>query len=141
MKMGLELITYINSSIEVKEPCLALENAENTEIILNGEKIESKIEGWFVDESIKKVSLNSIPVGRSELILKIPFNSKTNVEYCFLLGDFGVKVEGRHARIIEPVRELSFGDWTSQGLPFYAGNVTYHCNVDCEKGNLILICV
>lgn len=132
----LSLRYYINSSIEVKEPCLALENAENTEIILNGEKIESKIEGWFVDESIKKVSLNSIPVGRSELILKIPFNSKTNVEYCFLLGDFGVKVEGRHARIIEPVRELSFGDWTSQGLPFYAGNVTYHCNVDCEKGNL-----
>jgi hypothetical protein len=27
------------------------------------------------------------------------------------------------------VRELDFGDWTRQGLPFYAGNVTYHCPI------------
>jgi len=46
-----------------------------------------------------------------------------------LLGDFGVVVRGRQARIVAPVRELAFGDWTSQGLPFYAGNVTYHCKV------------
>jgi hypothetical protein len=25
------------------------------------------------------------------------------------------------------VKTLAFGDWTTQGLPFYAGNVTYHC--------------
>ena len=38
-------------------------------------------------------------------------------------------VRGRQARIVAPVRELAFGDWTSQGLPFYAGNVTYPCTV------------
>jgi hypothetical protein len=26
-------------------------------------------------------------------------------------------------------KKLSFGDWTRQGLPFYGGNVTYHCKV------------
>jgi hypothetical protein len=26
------------------------------------------------------------------------------------------------------VRALAFGGWTRQGLPFYAGNVTYHCS-------------
>jgi hypothetical protein len=52
----------------------------------------------------------------------------SNLEWCYLLGDFGVYVAGRHARHNAPVRTLSFGDWTTQGLPFYAGNVTYHCS-------------
>jgi hypothetical protein len=48
------------------------------------------------------------------------------VEWCYLLGDFGVKVAGREAVLTEPVRSLKNGNWVEQGLPFYAGNVTYH---------------
>jgi len=51
----------------------------------------------------------------------------TDLEWCYLLGDFGVEVAGRTARIVAPVRQLHLSDWTRQGLPFYAGNVTYHC--------------
>ncbi|MBC8059088.1 MAG: hypothetical protein H7Y18_00285 [Clostridiaceae bacterium] len=132
----LSLKFIITSDIEIKEPVLALEDAENTILIINGTKIATKIVGWFVDECIKKVQLPSLPKGESEIIMKIPFNSKTNVEWSYLLGDFGVKVNGSHATIIDPVKRLSFGDWTNQGLPFYAGNVTYHCEVLCEKGEL-----
>lgn len=52
-----------------------------------------------------------------------------SVEWCYLLGDFGVDVRGRHAQITAPVRPLAFGDWTRQGLPFYTGKVTYHCTL------------
>jgi hypothetical protein len=38
-------------------------------------------------------------------------------------------LSGVRATLTEPVRELAFGDWVPQGLPFYAGNVTYHCTV------------
>lgn len=57
---------------------------------------------------------------------------------CYLLGDFGVKVAGKHAKIVELQKELTFGNWVTQGLPFYAGNVTYHCIVECNEGDLIL---
>jgi hypothetical protein len=66
--------------------------------------------------------------------LTIPFTRKTNIEACYLLGDFGVAVNGREARMVAPVRTLSFGDWTSQGLPFYGGNVTYHCTLAGDDG-------
>ena len=57
------------------------------------------------------------------------FGRKTDVEAMMLLGDFGVRVCGRKAVVIAPVRALSFADWTAQGLPFYGGAVTYHIDV------------
>ena len=126
----------IESEIEIEKPVLALENAENTRIFLNEKQVQGSPEGYFVDKSIKKVPLPAIPAGETELILKIPFNSRTDVEWCYLLGDFGVEVTGSHSKIIEPVKRLTFGDWTAQGLPFYAGNVTYHCSIECGQGEL-----
>jgi hypothetical protein len=86
--------------------------------------------GWWVDESIHTIELPSFETGEHELLIDIPFTRKTDVEWCYLLGDFGVSVQGRRARLVAPVRSLSFGDWTPQGLPFYAGNVTYHCTIE-----------
>ena len=132
----LKLRFKIESDIKIKDPILALENVENTRIIVNGVEVNKNIEGWFVDKSIKKVRIPNLPKGTSEIVLEIPFNSKTNVEWCYLLGEFGVKVAGKHTKIVEPEKELTFGDWVTQGLPFYAGNVTYHCIVDCNEGDL-----
>ncbi|MFW6279131.1 MAG: hypothetical protein ACOC2G_02975, partial [Bacillota bacterium] len=134
----LSLKFNIDSEIEIKNPRLALENAAQTTIILNGQQVKKQTAGWFVDKCIKKVALPTIPAGESELVLKIPYNSKTDVEWCYLLGDFGVEVNGSQKKIIEPVTELAFGDWTGQGLPFYAGNVTYHCPIECDSGELIV---
>lgn len=124
----LHLKFVVESEIEIDSPYLALENAEATEVLVNGVPVPSHVDGWFVDQCIQKIKLPSLPKGTSEILLHIPFHSKTNVEWCYLLGDFGVIVEGSHGKIIEPVRQLYFGDWTTQGLPFYAGNVTYHCD-------------
>lgn len=137
-KHTLSLKFRIESDIDIEESYLALENAETANIFLNGVRVKSDVEGWFVDECIKKVKLPKITSGTSEIILNIPFNKKTNVEWCYLLGDFGVKVRGSHARITLPVRDLAFGDWVNQGLPFYAGNVTYHCKTTTGEGELIL---
>jgi hypothetical protein len=108
---------------------LAIENAESTRITLDGVDVPSTVTGWWVDEAIKTVALPGFEAGEHELLLTIPVTRKTDVEWCYLLGDFGVQVRGRRAKITAPVRELAFGDWTSQGLPFYAGNVTYHCKI------------
>jgi len=134
----LKLRFKIESNITIKSPILALENVENTKIFVNNKYLEPKVVGWFVDKSIKKVRISDLPGGTSEIVLEIPFNSKTNVEWCYLLGDFGVKVAGKHTKIVELQKELTFGNWVNQGLPFYAGNVTYHCIVECDGGDLII---
>jgi len=134
----LKLKFSIESDIDLKNLCLALENVENTKIFVNKKHVEPEVVGWFVDKSIKKVKIPNLRPGTSEIILEIPFNSKTNVEWCYLLGDFGVKVSGKHKKIVEPQKALTFGNWVNQGLPFYAGNVTYHCTIECNEGNLTI---
>ncbi|HPP10774.1 MAG TPA: hypothetical protein PLK41_07285, partial [Defluviitoga tunisiensis] len=135
---ALKLKFSIESDIDLKNLCLALENVENTKIFVNKKHVEPEVVGWFVDKSIKKVKIPNLRPGTSEIILEIPFNSKTNVEWCYLLGDFGVKVSGKHKKIVEPQKEFTFGNWVNQGLPFYAGNVTYYCTIECNEGNLTI---
>lgn len=126
----LELRFEVACDVAVDSPILALENPEGTTIFLDGAKIPGIVTGWWVDEAIKTVALPPLSAGRHELVLSIGFTRKSVVEAAYVLGDFGVKVHGRHARITASVQELAFGDWTTQGLPFYAGNVTYHCRFE-----------
>ena len=99
----------------------------------NGEKTEVVKKGWYVDRRIEVISLGRLKKGENELRLVRTFHEKTNLEAVYLLGDFGVKVSGQRAVIIEPVRELRFGDWGKQGLPFYGGDVIYHLKVEGRK--------
>jgi hypothetical protein len=119
----------LHVSSAVAEPALALEEAAQCTLRLDGKPIPTAITGWWVDEAIQTVRLPALSVGEHTLEVVMPYGPRTNPEWCYLLGDFGVEVNGRHVRIVEPVRELAFGDWTCQGLPFYAGNVVYHCAV------------
>lgn len=117
------------SETAVAAPQLALENARNAVIMLDGNIVEKELTGYFTDEAIATVRLPDFAAGIHTLELTIPYTRKTYLEWMYLLGDFGVTVFGDSAKLTDPVRELAFGDWTVQGLPFYAGNVTYHCAI------------
>ena len=123
------------SEIDINKPVmLALEDAATIGIILNGHKVhyENAQEAWWVDEDIKTVKLpdNVIKCGSNELSLTYDFGILTNVERVYLLGDFGVTLHGQKTTLTNStVADLTFGDWTTQGLPFYAGNVLYHCTM------------
>jgi len=123
----------IDCQAVVRSPLLALEDPGETQIVLDGKPVPSAAGGHWVDEAIQTVALPHLSIGRHELIISRPYTRKTmSVEWCYLLGDFGVEVAGRHARIVPMPRTLSFGDITHQGLPFYAGNITYHCQIDSD---------
>jgi len=134
----LRLKFTVHSEMEIKAPQLALEKAESVEIAVNGCPVDNASVGWFVDESIKKVQLPDLPAGDNVIELTLPFGRRSNVEWCYLLGDFGVRVQGAEKTVIPPVRRLGFGDWTTQGLPFYCGNVTYKIPVRVEKNTLTI---
>lgn len=127
------------SEIRVEEPELALEDAEQTVIFWNGARVEQRKTGWFVDRCIEKIALPPIEVGKNVLEIQVPVGERTNLEAFYLLGDFGVRVNGTRKTVIAPVRKLGFGDIVPQGLPFYTGNVLYKFRVEAEKGLKIRI--
>ena len=128
----------INSDIDYTGAMLALEDAEKAEITLNGEKVSNDIIGWYVDKSIMTVKLPQIRKGENILDITLPFGRRTNVEWCYLLGDFGVEVRGKIKKIISKPDKLAFGNIVPQGLPFYGGNITYHMDITSEGGNLLV---
>lgn len=130
-----ELRFRITTEIPVRAPELAVEEAASCRLQLDGREVPAVPRGWWVDEAIQRVKLPSLSPGTHELRLSRTFTRKTELEWCYLLGDFGVRLAGRHATLTAPVRRLAFGDWTTQGLPFYAGNVTYHLGL--RAGNRV----
>lgn len=120
----------INSEIYVDGAMLAVEDAEKIEICFNGKNVPNVPVGWYVDKSIKTVALPTIERGVNELVLKIPFGKRTNTEWCYILGEFGVKTEGAVSTIIAVNDKIGFSSLTTQGMPFYGGNVIYKTKID-----------
>ncbi len=116
----------VDSLACVKNPVLALEDAEKAEITLNGKSVPNTVTGWYVDKAIKTVELPDMPEGKNIITVKLPLGNRTNTEWCYLLGDFGVKVTGRKTQLTELPEKLWFGDIVNQELAFYGGNITYH---------------
>lgn len=128
-----ELKFLIYSENAIEGAMIALERPEEAEIFLNDQQVTKEDQGWFVDKSIRKLPLPLLIAGENHLVLRYPFRAGKFIEWSYLLGDFSVSVKGYKTKLGPPVNKLFFGDWTTQGLPFYAGNVTYHCQFPVEK--------
>ena len=126
----------ILSEIEYNGAQLAIEDAEQLRLRWNGQEFSNRVTGWYADKSIQTVALPPVQKGENVLEADIPFGKQTNVEWAYLLGDFGVEVCGRVVRMVEARPELAFGNITAQGLPFYGGNITYHVPVETMGGTL-----
>lgn len=129
-------------TLDVRHPVsgaeLALENPQDFQIALDGKALDCTDRGWWVDECIRKLALPALSVGTHELSLRCAVSRAMALEWCYVLGDFGVQASGRRACITPPVRTLEFGDWRAQGLPFYTGNVTYHCRAKLAQSQQFL---
>ncbi len=124
---SLELAFTVETLVDIEAPLFAIEEPKQAEFFLDGKKFEFHDNGFWTDRSLRTSSMPKLTAGTHEILVKIAYTRSGNVERCFLLGDFGVELRGDTARIVAPVRELYWGDATRQGLPFYGGNITYHC--------------
>ena len=128
-----------NSEIEYDGALLALEDASDAEITFNDEAVSNEIAGNYVDISIFKVALPKIKKGENVLQVTYPFGESSNLENMFILGNFGVKLQGAEATITALPDKIGFGDITSQGFPFYGGNITYKIPVQVKNNTLKVI--
>ena len=69
------------------------------------------------------------------ILIRTPIGIRTKVEWCYLLGAFGVSVAGTEKKITTLPEKLGYSSVTSQGLPFYTGNIEYDQKIttpDCD---------
>ncbi len=115
---------------------LAMEDAALACVILNGEPVSVQIEGWFVDKSIQTLPLPTLREGDNLLEVTLPITRRDGLEWCYLLGDFGVDIMGAHRVLTTRREKLGFSDWVHQRLPHYTGNMTYRIPVHTRGGKL-----
>ena len=119
---------------------LALEGPETFKISVNGAPLCMDVRsGWWVDRSLEKIPLDAsrLHLGANEMLLECDYDeSHSGFEICYLLGNFGVRLQDRQGILTDPPAALDMGDWVAQGLPFYSGSVSYVKNLnaaDYEK--------
>lgn len=134
----LHLRFHIYSDVDISNVMLATERTEGDVYCWNGNLVTFADEGYFTDESIRKSIIGDIRKGENILEITKNFNETVNVEWYYILGKFGVNVNGRQKKVTEFPSKLYFGDYTRQGLPFYAGNLIYKTEIDSPECELIL---
>ena len=126
----------VNCACDIADIKLALEDAEAARIICNGKPVTARPTGWFTDKSIGTVTIGNLHAGENILEVALPFGRRTNIEWCYLLGNFGVQVLGEYRCLTVCQRQLGFDDVTKQGLAHYGGNITYHIPFATKGGTV-----
>lgn len=113
---------------------LAGEQMDRMKAWLDDRPIDMTADGHWIDDSLSTVPLPAswLTPGTHTLRVQIAYAYHSTLEAMYLLGDFGVSVTGT---ITAPVRQLSFGDWTAQGLKFYSGSVRCRWEIDLPLAN------
>lgn len=108
---------------------LAIEQPENWKIKLNEYLVQwpAELNDWWVDPAIKTVTVPASFLRTSKNILTIEgaFNEDVDLEMIYLLGDFAVSTDGIQSTMQKMPEKLKLGAVTTQGLPFYSGNIAY----------------
>ncbi|GIP19456.1 hypothetical protein J40TS1_50980 [Paenibacillus montaniterrae] len=113
---------------------LALEHGTEIDICLNGQWLHKQEAGSYVDSCLTAYLLPTLQQGSNELLLRLPYSRRLNVEAAFLLGDFDVAIHGSRCSLKLPTDQISFSSLTSLGMPFYGGNAVYSTKLALEPG-------
>jgi hypothetical protein len=116
---------------------LCIERPEHFDVRLNGRTVASEPTGWWIDPAITRLPLplDEIAEGENTIELEMDFSEDRNIEAIYLIGDFGVRVDGITKTLTALPERLHVGDVTVQGLPFYSGAIRYKIPVDHRPRN------
>ncbi|MFS0723843.1 hypothetical protein [Paenibacillus sp. 1P07SE] len=107
---------------------LFVESPEKFKIRINDQSIHtSTAEGWWIDPCFVKLPIppGVLKAGNNWVELSVVFHPEINLESVYLIGDFGVRLEGSTTVMTKLPEKLTTSDITSQGLPFYGGAISY----------------
>ncbi len=124
---------------------LALEMPHTFRVTVNGVPVDPDAEcGWWTDRSLRLLPLDPALVrpGANEIVLACDYTpAHPGLEIVYLLGQFGAEARGAEAAMVALPETLALGDWTAQGLAFYAGAVAYETTItpDLNAGERLFV--
>ncbi len=135
VKLAFEFFIEVLPSEKVK---LVLERPDvMSEIKCNDSTLTyQKNDFYWVDICYKMIEIPTkmLCIGANTIEISLDYTENTNLEAMFLLGNFGVKLDGDKKTLAKMPSKLKLGDIVPQGLPFYSGKITYICELaDSEK--------
>ncbi len=111
------------------EVFLAGERPELNHYKLNGVALSNKdINDFWVDDCFKKMTIpeGTLKLGRNVVTVDVAFMRTTNLEALYLVGDFGVQLDGKKRTLVGLPTTIGCDNYAAYDLPFFTGNMTYH---------------
>jgi len=107
---------------------LCMETPEEFAVKVNGQKIDfPENPDFWIDICFKKVALpvSLFNKGLNFIELETAFREDIDLETIYLIGNFGMELDGCKKTIVELPEKLEPRCVTNQGLPFYSGGIRY----------------
>ncbi len=103
-------------------------------VSVNGRKVEPVQDAWWLDRAFGVFEIGNVArTGRNRISLRAsPFTIYTELEPVYLLGNFFLETQDRGFKLV-PSGRLHLGGWAEQGMPFYAGGVSYGKTVEIRN--------
>ena len=108
---------------------LAGERPELNHYSINGVALTSTdINDFWVDDCFKKMYIpeGALKLGRNTVTIRVNFLRTTNIEALYLVGEFGVTLDGQTRRLVGLPAHIGCENYETYNLPFYTGCMTYH---------------
>ncbi len=82
---------------------------------------------FYIDNCLKKMPVpkDALKPGENVVTVKVAFMRTTNIESLYLIGSFGVKIDGTKRTLTSLPDKADFGETYDQSMPFYTGCITY----------------
>ena len=105
---------------------LAGERPENLSYCVNGTLLTADGD-WWVDVCFKRMPIpaNTLRIGENTVTVTADFRRATNLEALYLVGDFGVRLDGHRCVLTALPETVGSGHLAEYGLPFYTDEITY----------------
>jgi len=120
--------TFDIETLPAGDLILAGERPERMHYAINGTPLQNTdIHDFWIDDCFKKMVIphSALKRGRNVVTAETDFMRTTNLEALYLIGDFGVSLDGHTRTLTTRPAKLLVGNLTAANMPFYTGEVTY----------------
>ena len=107
---------------------LAGERPQTNRYRVNGTPlVPGDVNDFWIDDCFKKMAVPEgvLKPGRNEVTVDVTFRRATNIEALYLIGDFGVRLEGCKRTLVPKPPLMGCKNYADHNMPFYTGNLTF----------------
>ena len=103
---------------------------------INGVALQSGgVNDFWIDDCFKRMAIpaGALRTGVNEVTVDVKFRRTTNVEALYLIGDFGVKLNGRRRSLVALPERMGCANYADYHMPFYTGNLTFELSPEAYR--------